>query len=344
MKKSLIALAVLAAAAGSASAQSSVTVFGVVDLAVRHLDNSDDTKTLLSHGGLATSRLGFRGVEDLGGGLKAGFWIESEVKPDAGTADTTRFWGRRATLSLMSDSLGEIRLGRDFVPTYTTMSAYDAFGDNGIGALFAGNSLRKAGSDAYDTQKRADNQVAYFLPSTLGGIYGQVSAAAGEGTVGKKYYGGRLGYKAGPLDVSAAYSQTELTNSDNKLQITVIGGSYDLGVAKLMAAYQQAKYDSTVVAIKDGLKDKLYTVGVTAPVGNFVIRAAYARTDADDDKNADHYSVGAIYNLSKRTAFYGTYSLMDNEDNGAFSVNSTDLAAVTGKKSQGLEIGIRHSF
>lgn len=342
MKKSLIAMAVLAAAAGSASAQSSVTVFGILDVAVRHVDGDGTTKTLLSSGGLSTGRIGFRGIEDLGGGLKAGFWLESQINADDGTQPQSRFWHRRSTVSLISDSMGEVRLGRDFSPTYSAFADYDAFGDNGVGAFTAMYKPRTVSGVAPQTAVRADNQVSYILPTTLGGVYGQASVAAGEGTGGAKYYGGRLGYKNGPFDISAAYGQTQLLTTDDKYKLFVVGGSYDFGVAKILAAYQEAKYDVRVASI-DGLKDKLLTVGATVPVGAFVIRASYDKVKADDDKNADRFTVGGIYNLSKRTAFYGTYSVIDNDDKGTFVVADSPAVAA-GKKSQGLEFGVRHSF
>jgi len=333
MKKSLIALAVLAAAAGSASAQSSVTVFGIVDVAYRHLDNdSAGTRDVLGSSGLSTGRIGFRGVEDLGGGLKAGFWLESEVKADEGSQPNSRFWHRRSTVSLISDTLGEVRLGRDFTPTYSGLADYDAFGTTGIADT---TRIYKVWGGV-DTKVRADNQVSYILPANLGGIYGQASVAAGEGTAGKKYFGGRLGFKAGAFDVSGAYGQTEVTSDDVKL--AVIGGSYDFGVAKLMAAYQQAKYQ--------GNKDEHYTIGATAPVGAFVLRAAYSQSKSNDatDRDANRFAVGAIYNLSKRTALYGTYAVIDNDDGAAFTVSNDYSTISAGDKSQGLEIGIRHSF
>ncbi|MBK1613447.1 porin [Rubrivivax gelatinosus] len=335
MKKSLIALAVLAAA-GTASAQSSVTVFGILDVAVRHVDNSDDTKTTVSSGGLSTGRIGFRGIEDLGGGLKAGFWIEGQVDADSGNS-SGQTWQRRSTVSLISDSLGEVRLGRDFVPTYTAVSDFDPFGDNGLGATFRTASATIVGtSTTNNAQKRASNEVSYFLPATLGGIYGQVSVAAGENTATNKYVGGRIGYKAGPLDVTAAYGQTEVTSSDD-LKSTVISAAYDFGVAKLQGSYQLYKYN--------GNEETHYTVGGSVPVGAFVLRAAYTANKSDDvtGRDADLFAVGAVYNLSKRTALYGTYAFIDN-DNGTRLGTIESLSAISGEKYQGLEIGVRHSF
>jgi predicted porin len=150
MKKSVLALAVLGAFAGAASAQSSVTLFGVVDLNVMTVDNGDRTYSMGTDG-MSSSRLGFRGVEDLGGGLKASFWLEAGVAPDTGRnagtwgngdlplAGTTAregnqlFFNRRSTVSL-SNQWGELRLGRDYTATFWNWTVFDPFGTNGVGA------------------------------------------------------------------------------------------------------------------------------------------------------------------------------------------------------------------
>src|SRR5262245_30033097 len=123
MKAKATVFAVLAAASAAASAQS-VTLFGIVDLGVRYVDNGKDSVTSLSTNGQSTSRIGVRGIEDLGAGLTAGFWLEGGINPDTGTVnDLTRFWDRRATVSLIEQTLGELRLGRDNTPTYNSYSA-----------------------------------------------------------------------------------------------------------------------------------------------------------------------------------------------------------------------------
>src|SRR5687768_18396130 len=119
MKKSLLALAVLGVFAGAASAQSSVTLFGVVDANAKAVKNGSTTTKQLGTDGLASSRLGFRGVEDLGGGMSAGFWIEGGLQPDTGNAGGMN-WQRRSTVSLMG-GFGEVRLGRDYRRTSGTL-------------------------------------------------------------------------------------------------------------------------------------------------------------------------------------------------------------------------------
>ncbi|MDO8419003.1 MAG: porin, partial [Rubrivivax sp.] len=166
MKKSLLALAALTAFAGVASAQSSVTLFGVVDMSVRTVDNDNGSRTVMANDANASNRLGFRGVEDMGGGLRAGFWIEGGMTPDNGTA-SGQTWQRRSTVSLMG-GFGELRLGRDYTPTFWNHTVFDPFGTNGVGSQT--NVQTTAGSGA-TSLVRANNTIGYFLPA-MGGLYG----------------------------------------------------------------------------------------------------------------------------------------------------------------------------
>ncbi|HWI10852.1 MAG TPA: porin [Burkholderiaceae bacterium] len=342
--KKFATLAVLAAISGGAYAQS-VTLFGIIDEAARYVKNGDLKQKSLVSGGINTSRLGVRGTEDLGGGLTAGFWLETGLNADSGTqSDPTRFWNRRSTVSLIG-SFGELRLGRDFTPTYTGYSDYDAFGDNGVAA--SGKFDSSLGT-ARDTGTRADNQIMYLTPANLGGFYGRAAVAAGEGTAGKKYIGARAGYAAGPLDVSAAYGQTTVAplplGGEDKFKTADIGASYDFGVVKATGYYTQSKFAAQKIAS--------YSIGAIVPVGLGQIKAAYTHANASgtdalgvnvDANDANQFALGYIYNLSKRTAVYGTGAYIKNKGNATFAVASAPTL-VPGGKSTGLELGLRHSF
>ncbi len=244
MKKSLIALAVLAAASGAAMAQSSVTLFGIVDTSVGYINKANangDSVYGLSTSGNATSRLGFRGTEDLGGGLKAGFWLEGEIFGDNGNANGFNFQ-RRSTISLMGN-FGEVRLGRDLTPTYTKASSYDVFGQTGIGQ-FKGWSNWNGSAVADANDIRASNQVAYYTPN-FSGFTGGVGYAFDEQTVGKagRYAGAFGAYDNGPLSLSLSYDRRDLAAASKRDTLT-FGGSYDLNVAKLTTILQQSKYET----------------------------------------------------------------------------------------------------
>ena len=345
--KHIAALALLATAAATASAQSNVTLFGVVDVAVRHVKNGDNSLNSMASGGYNTSRLGFRGVEDLGGGLKANFWLETGFNADSGTqSDATRFWNRRSTVGL-SGGFGEIRLGRDFTPTYTGYADYDAFGTTGIASA---DKFATTFGTAVDTNTRSDNEFSYFTPGNLGGFKAQVSFAPSEKVAGKKYIGGRAGYAAGPLDVTASYGQTDTVlnaNGNQRLKIAIIGGSYDFGVVKLMGYYNQYKLGD--------LKQETANIGVHVPVGAGTIRASYIHVDAsgrtalgvDTSKNdSSQIAIGYVHDLSKRTALYTTVARVNNKERAAFVTASSPAlpSPNNGRDSTGFEFGIRHRF
>jgi predicted porin len=188
--------------------------------------------------------------------------------------------------------------------------------------------------------------VSYFAPN-LGGFYGQASVAAGEGVVGKKFVGGRIGFRAGPLDVSGSAGQTLVAANaagDDKYKMYDLGAAYDLGIVKLTGYYSQMKYANLKLAVAN--------IGALVPLGQGKVRVSYvnanasgitaagASTDADD---ASQFAVGYVYDLSKRTALYGTVARVNNKGNAAFAVASSP-ALPAGRDSTGYEIGLRHSF
>jgi len=348
MKKSLLALAALGAFAGAASAQSTVTLFGIVDVNIRQQDNKGSSPsgsvTTVSTDGINSSRLGFRGVEDLGGGLRAGFWLEGALTPDDGTAGGQQ-WRRRSTVSLLG-AFGEIRLGRDYTPTFWNHTIFDPFGTNGVGAET--NVITQQGetspfNSGAGTLVRANNSVGYFLPA-LGGFYGQFMLAAGENTTGNKYYAGRLGYGAGPVNVAGAYGVTKRTGTmADDLKAWNVGGTYNLGFLALYGQYHVYSYSNR------DLKSAM--LGLTVPIGAGTIKATYNKTKYDvtttSSANADQVALGYQYDLSKRTALYGNLAMLKNKSGVKFQVAGTAnnwATGVTGKDSTAYEVGVRHSF
>jgi predicted porin len=334
----LLTLALLGGSAGLAAAQSSVTVFGVLDVGVQSLKNGDKRLSLLSIDGMQTSRLGFRGTEDLGGGLSASFHLEGAIGPDVGSGGD---WRRRATVSLSSKSAGEVRLGRDYTPTFWSISRFNAFGTNGVGGA---NNLIYGFDGLSSTSKtivRSDNSVGYFLPGGLGGVYGQAMVAAGEGAPGK-YIGARLGYASGAFDIAGAWSETSNNAAGDKFKVGNVGASYQLGAFKLLGLYHVSKQTTR--------RQTNWVVGGTYTVGAGTVRASYVRSDYSDaakgsgaDYNGDLIALGYVYNLSKRTALYGTASQVQNSAKGKFVIPGGS-AVSPGQSSTGVEAGVYHSF
>lgn len=345
MKKFAV-LAVFAAVSVSAQAQSAVTLFGTLDVNARYVKNGDNSLKSLSPDGATTSRFGVRGVEDLGNGLQAGFWLESGVKLDEGApADDKKFWNRRSTVSLLS-TFGEVRLGRDTVPTYVGASDYDVFSTAGVATGDKFTTTNKLGAAAVDTFKRADNQISYFTPNSLGGFYGRASVAAGEGDNGKKYIGGRAGYAAGALDVSLSFGQTTVKANaagDDKFNVFVLGASYDFKVVKLSGYYAESKFGAKKLAV--------YNLGAQVPVSEAgVVRLSYINANASgsgtDANDANQLAVGYLHSLSKRTTLYTTVAHVNNKGAAVYNVvsSSTLPTLAAGKSSTGYEFGVRHSF
>ena len=358
MKKSLIALAVLAAS-GAAMAQSSVTLFGIVDTAVGYVDNANaagDSVYGLTTSGNATSRLGFRGVEDLGGGLKAGFWLEGEIFGDDGNAAGFNFT-RRSTVSLMG-GFGEVRMGRDLTPNYSKTISYDLFSQTGIGQ-FMGWRDWATNSDVVTTVSTADasnvrssNMISYYTPN-FGGLTAGLGYGFDEQTTGKagRYVGGYVAYDNGPLSLAASYDQRDLLVNGLVAGSAVLdrdtftlGGSYNLNVVKLNAIVQQSKYK----ALGESEKVNAYALGVSAPVGAGEVKLQYAMYDQKAiDSKAHHISLGYVHNLSKRTAVYGTVSYMDNKDASSLGLAAKNLNTAgpgAGESQTGVQVGVRHSF
>ncbi len=349
MKKSLIALAVLAAS-GAAMAQSSVTLFGIVDAGVGRVSAGGNSVTGVTNSGLASSRLGFRGEEDLGGGLKAGFWLEGGMSNDEGTGKGGGAAGpgfefkRRSTISLMG-GFGEVRLGRELTVGYVNSTAADVFGDNGVGASIGKNHF------AGVIETRKGNGISYILPSNLGGFYGQVQYVFGEQLSNAAYdkagdyLGARLGYRNGPLDTAVGFAKgrgTLVQGANGDADQFNIFASYDLGVVKAFIGFNQEKNKAAVE-----VKYQSYLLGLTAPVGPGTVRVSYNDVDLKNSGNdAQKFAIGYVYDLSKRTAIYGTYAHVKNKGAAAFGAAPGGLTFTTpaGQNVNGYEFGVRHSF
>lgn len=350
MKKSLVALAALTVAAGAFAQSSSVTLFGVLDASVAHLSSSTNSVTGLSSGGQSSSRLGFRGVEDLGGGLTAGFWLEGGLAVDNGTTSAFKF-DRRSTVSL-SGNFGEVRLGRDKSPAYLNIEDFDPFGDIGVGGIGGANLVdsKAAGTPEGSAPKRVSNGVNYLLPK-MGGFYGQAQYAMGEkpSNQANDREGSsaalRLGYAAGPLNVALGLGTVRGGTATDGVNYksTNIGASYNFGMVKPMALFATER--------GNGRRVDLFGLGATVPLGAGELRVAYSNFKRKDVNNADSqkFALGYGYNLSKRSQIYGTVARVSNDDAAkrGLAVSSSSLASPTianGNNVTGYEIGFRHTF
>ena len=357
MTRSLFVACVACACAASAAAQSSVSVTGIVDLAGRHVSNDGvgSIKSLVS-GSNSTSRLVFSGREDLGGGLSAGFHLEHGLLADTGTqAAADKFWDRRSTVSLASTSLGEARLGRDFVPSYVVWTRYDPFSYVGVArsanlvSVTPTGPIRSAFSTNPNTTVRSDNAAQVLLPGGLGGVEGGVLVAAGEGgdaASGRaKVLGIRLGYAAKSFGVSAATTSSEnnLTTA-GRFKDSVLGAHVDVANVKVSAAWRQFKYDQA--------KQAMVLLGAVATWGQHELKASWLKADLSgrvganviDSNDASQFGIGYVYHLSKRTAVYTTAANVSNDGAARYVITDGPAGMAGGGTSRGYEAGIRHRF
>ncbi len=384
MKKSLTALAALAVT-GLASAQSSVTLFGVVDAGMSYQSATSRSATTgltskqsqwsVSNSGYNSSRIGFRGAEDLGGGLAASFWLEAPLSND--DASNAIAFTRRSTVSL-SGGFGELRLGRDYLATFWNDTVFDPFGTNGLGSSVI-NTVSGSSALGNTNYVRASNMVGYFLPPNLGGFYGQFqyglnenvktsatdTTAATSSSAGR-YVGGRFGYANGPLDVALSVGQNiavDTTTLTRKIQTINLGASYDFGPVKLFGELSNVKNKFDLAAGDTHDTYNGYLIGASVPVGAGVIRASYSTVRYNEgaagitgeDPRANKFAVGYVHNLSKRTALYATVARVNNRNDAAYT-GSLTAASTTGygstgvsysgvpRSSTGYDFGIRHAF
>lgn len=348
MKKSVVALAALAVV-GIASAQSSVTVFGTLDAAVAIGNGDVSNRTRLVSSAYQSSRLGFRGERGMSNNLKASFWIEGSLSNDTGAGAATNSnnqavtaaaidagaqgltFNRRATMSL-AGNFGEVRLGRDYTPHYYNHAFFDPFGNLGVGA-----SRAFVGSAGGLTVARASNTVGYFSP-VMSGFKVQVQTYFGENASTAPDTGSgsslRATYDQGPLSLGLAYGKTN-TGAGLDVQSTNIGGSYDLGVAKLMGAI--TKDQNTNVPEVTGMQ-----FGAHIPVSSGTVRVSVSSTDNGANKKTTQYALGYVHNLDKDTNLYATFASVSNSGGASAALNAA--ATPVNGSSTGFDFGIKYSF
>ncbi len=336
MKKSLIALAVLAAS-GAAMAQSSVTLFGIVDTNFSYIDgigNDNESKYGLGTSGNATSRLGFRGVEDLGGGLKAGFQLESGFNSDTGASAAT-FFGRQSEVNL-SGGFGTVRLGNFFPESYYATADYISMHNHDTGNSSDALYYDPVWFGALGTK----NKVGYRSP-TFGGLVVDAAVILHEkaaGTSNKNGYDLAANYNLGALALGAGYSGV-----DSNYQ-AALRGLYTFGNFTVGAYYQRNKDANQIVASGAGTRDTFRLSGMYAMgASEFHVNVGRAGEYKNiNDSDATQYTLGYNYNLSKRTKVYSYYTRINNSRAGTYGLNGATVGA--GVDSNTLAVGVRHNF
>ena len=358
MQKKLIALAIAGLVSAPAFAQSNVTIYGVADVGVSFGSHGDNDLAQVHNGGLSGSRIGFRGTEDLGNGLKALFTYEYGVNFDDGTEGSQA----RQAFAGLGGNWGSVTFGRQYAPGYDFH--YDAVAGSSV---LSPQALLSGGDDALTIDQssgaRWDNSVAYngsFAGLKVRAIYGMgaaedtIAASAEAGKWADPSDDDRFGlgveYANGPLKVGAVYHFLKdvygVTGSDDQ-QEWLVGGSYNFGVLTLAGSYQDAKN----VGFNDGNDADLWQLGVIVPVGAAGnVHVAYGEVDVDDGTfsgKAKSYSLAYTHALSKRTTLYTGWNRTDNDDGMTVGpIDFLDKNAIVngGDNSDLFAVGVRHTF
>ena len=312
MKKSLIALAVLGLS-GAAMAQSSVTLYGVADAGIGKIEagsglaaplNDASDKTEFISGSMmnnGTSRLGVRGVEDLGGGLKAGFQFETGLDLDNG-GSSGAFWSRQANIWL-GGNWGTVKLGRQFTPSYLTTSTFELTGT----ALYSvlANTYKFAGIG-----RRANSAFTYMTPNFGGFTAGVAYVTKTDLATPKAAYDLGLMYANGPIGVGVSVNKFSTSKTNYQA-----GAKYSFGNFALAGSYTQAS--NAAKAVRRG-----FGIGGSANFGAFTATLDLTR-DTKNEWTGKKYTNGVAelkYALSKRTFVYGAFLRLDDTNNYGIGV------------------------
>lgn len=348
MKKSLLALAVFSAFSGAASAQTNVTVYGLVDIGIVREDNGVNSSTRIDSGNFYGSRVGFKGTEDLGGGYSASFQLENGFAADTGAlGQNGRLFGRQAWVGL-NGGFGSVKLGRQYTPMWNALGAIDPFevgltggwnnNGNGLASTFNSGGFRMDNAINYSTKSGPfSGEVAYSFGETAGN------------TSANSQWGFSATYASGPVTALLAYHDTSnLTTTDPftgasanpyRAKTTLIGGVYNFGPVKLHAAYAWDNGVVTTTLQNADLQNGM--IGMTIPVGAAgAILIDYVRKIDKTNANSDagQLGLGYTYNVSKRTTLYTSYSRNTNDSLVSYN------AAGNGLTDSVFNAGIRHKF
>lgn len=374
MQKKLIALAVAGLVSAPVFAQSNIQIYGVADAYMKYGDFMGDDSMGVDSGGLMGSRLGFRGEEDLGSGLKAVFLLEQGFNIDNGQstaisrADRAQsgddVFTRQAYVGLKGN-FGQVALGRQYAPGYFT-GEYDALINGFVSPMSLLSNFTQL-TITPNSAARWNNSVTYngtFQSVSLSGIYSagnqETDVKNGPDNNDDDKYGVSLKYDNGPLKIGGIYQGVKFSGSntvagmkaDETQKEWLVGASYNFGMATVMGSYQQG---SDVMGW-NGLDIDLWQVGVIVPVGAGNIHVAYAQADVDkadllqDDVKPKSFTVAYTHALSKRTTGYLGYTKVDYDDLlwGEAEVLGNNLNGHTGDEKVDdtdlFYVGINHKF
>lgn len=364
MKKTLLALSVLGAFAGAASAQTSITTYGVLDAGISYEKapssnpNAGD-KTSLQSGIATPSRIGFKGTEEIGQSLKAIFDIEAGIQINNGqSTDSGTLFNRQSWLGLSGD-FGTVMVGRQFTPMYDAVYALDPF-ELGM-AGNAGNLMHLGGANLFGNNliggnnfalingggSQSQNNSMRYLSHDWNGFsleinYGLGGQAGSTSDFAETGY--TVNYANGPVMLLTSYDEINNANNSNRLKTELVGGSIDwtdIGMPiKTNVAYQINK-GTDLIGVGPVDSTNLL-IGLRVPMGPHEVLFSYIHNSNNNNgAKADQYALGYTYALSKRTTFYTSIGDISNKNGANFTLGNGSNA---GYGIKAFDLGLRHSF
>ena len=334
MQFKLLAAVLCAALPLVASAQSSVTIYGVADGAISREDTgvANGERTAINNGNQSSSRLGFRGVEDLGSGLKAAFNLEAGYQIDTGMGDAALF-GRRAVVGV-EGAFGSVMIGREYTPVADVANVTDILGQG-----FYGTNLSSFGTNRLT--RRISNSVNYKSNAMSGFKLGAAYSAGESSTAASgNLMGVSAQFTSGNLYLGAAYHTLErlATGDDEEM---IVGAGFKWGNVEIKGNY--------MVANQTGFNNKYeqLNAGVAYTFGPNKVFANVNRNELENGARANGISVAYSYTLSKRTNAYASYATLRNNATGTFALQSAGTAVAAGRAGadpKALTVGVRHTF
>ncbi len=351
MQKKLIVLALAGLVSGGAFAQSSMTMYGIVDLGIQSgkYSNAGNLTSMIDGGSGSFSRIGFKGTEDLGTGLNANFVLESGITPETGTQAGAQFWNRQAYVGLSGTGWGSIALGRNYTPYFFAAAAADPFQVGGSASAYG---LFDAGF----ANIRMNNSIRWDSPNWNGFSVAAMYGLGQNGDAGTPAINATtknngqdsdfsLGYANGPITVNYGYDNYKIPTavagmSPVAIKRNALDGAYDFKVVTLGMGYFTGKSD-------DGVTNyRTFTLSGVVPVGADSVLLEYTKlTDKTGAAGMDakQFGIGYVHPMSKRTELYANYGKINNDANATQTLlDGSNVAA--GFSPRAIEMGMMHAF
>ncbi|MEX3948772.1 porin [Paraburkholderia sp. EG287B] len=323
----------------TAHAQSSVTLYGVIDNAIEYQNGGNGAVVRATSGGLFASRYGLKGSEDIGGGLHVNFQLEQGFSAMTGAAaNAAEAFNRQAWVGL-SGGFGEVRFGLQNTPQYIFLNREL----DPVAVMSMGSPMLNFNSLTI----RVNNAISYFTP-TVYGLSAQFMVAMRDATTkpsnGLQFYNAAARYENGPFRIAAGYEQADNATGTSTLKVFNAGASVGVGPARFYLAYHTERQTD------NSIKRDVYEGSGSwnfSPADQLALMYGYVHDRTGKGNNAQQIGMTYEHYLSKRTTLYASAGFINNRNQASFTLNGTAYGGVTvapGSNTRGVILGMVHTF